>query len=279
MSDERNEACRDYALDVANVARQSTPGELSVHRLGDGGSIATVATIGPRYYIPGMRVCFFDIDGTLVATGGAGQKAFATTFRELFGVDELAGDISFAGRSDRAIAGDLFRVHGVAASDETWQHFRETYLRELKVQLPQCVGRVLPGVGALIAELKSTGHIGVGLLTGNIADGAAAKLSHYKLWEEFAYGGYGDHHHERSDIARAALAAAEHHHGTTADDASRIAVIGDTVHDIHCARAIGAYAVAVPTGFTPIDELRAAEPDLAVETLEDCRQLVEWLSA
>ncbi len=226
-----------------------------------------------------MRVCFFDIDGTLVATGGAGQKAFAAAFRELFGIEQLSGDIPFAGRSDRAIASDLFRIHGIETDDEIWQQFRTTYLRELKLQLPQCVGQVLPGVGDLIAELKGAGHIGIGLLTGNIADGAIAKLSHYRLWGQFAYGGYGDHHHDRDDIARAALLAAQEHHGMVANGDSRIAVIGDTVHDIRCARAIGAFAVAVPTGFTPIDELRAAEPDLAVETLEDCRQLVEWLSA
>jgi phosphoglycolate phosphatase-like HAD superfamily hydrolase len=226
-----------------------------------------------------MRVCFFDIDGTLVATGGAGQKAFAAAFLELFGIQQISCDIPFAGRSDRAIAADLFRVHNVAAGESTWQAFRKSYLQHLEAHLKVCVGTVLPGVEQLIGRLQQYPQVGVGLLTGNIAPGAAAKLTHYRLWHHFAYGGFGDEHHNRDDIARAALVAASQHHRMQPDDKSRIAVIGDTVHDIRCARAIGAYAVAVPTGFTPIDELRAADPDLAVETLEDCHQLVEWLTA
>lgn len=225
-----------------------------------------------------MRVCFFDIDGTLVATGGAGQRAFADVFRELWGVEQLSGGISFAGRSDRAIAFDLFRAHGVPDTLESWNTFRQAYVRRLTEVLPQCDGVILPGVGPLIRQLQQSGTVHVGLLTGNVVAGAEAKLSHYNLWHHFPFGGYGDEHTDRCDIAAAALEAARKHAAPTNGAQERFAVIGDTVHDIRCARSIGAYAVAVPTGFTPMDELLAAEPDLAIETLEDCQHLVDWLT-
>jgi phosphoglycolate phosphatase len=225
-----------------------------------------------------MRVCFFDIDGTLITTLGAGQRAFADVFRDLWGVDKLAGNISFAGRSDRAIAFDLFRAHGVPDTLDNWHTFRDAYVSRLGEVLPQCEGTVLPGVELLISSLQQTSLVHVGLLTGNVIAGAEAKLSHYNLWHHFLFGGYGDEHTDRCDIAATALEAARRHAASTNGVKERFAVIGDTVHDIRCARSIGAYAVAVPTGLTPIDELRAAKPDLAVETLEDCQQLVDWLT-
>lgn len=226
-----------------------------------------------------MKVCFFDIDGTLITSGGAGQKAFARVFRELFGVDEICATVSFAGRSDRAITLDLLAAHDVEPSQENWLRFHDAYLLALPEALATNEGCVLPGVEALIAAFAAADGVEVGLLTGNVIRGAEAKLTHYKLWHHFAFGGFGDTHTSRDEIARAALVAAGEHLGITPNGDARLAVIGDTVHDITCARAIGAFAVAVPTGLTPIDELRAAEPDLAVETLEDSQKLIDWLTA
>lgn len=226
-----------------------------------------------------MKVCFFDIDGTLIVSGGAGQKAFARVFREQFGVDEISQAVSFAGRSDRAITLDLLAAHDVEPSDENWRRFHDAYIAVLPESLAANEGTVLPGVEALIATFAAADGVEVGLLTGNVVRGAEAKLTHYNLWHHFAFGGFGDTHTSRDEIARAAVVAAGEHLGISPNGDSRLAVIGDTVHDITCARAIGAYAVAVPTGLTPIDELRAAEPDLAVETLEDAKTLIDWITA
>ena len=225
-----------------------------------------------------MKLCFFDIDGTLILSHGAGYQAFARAFRDLFGVAELTRDVPFAGRSDRAIALDLMTLHGIEADEGTWNTFQETYLATLPQTLVECAGHVLPGVEALIAELQAMDGVDIGLLTGNVVRGAEAKLTHFGLWHHFAFGGFGDIHASRNDIAHAAVAAASDYLQRNRTDDSRIAVIGDTVHDITCARAIGAYAVAVPTGFTPMEELLTAEPDLAVETLEDAQALVDWLA-
>jgi phosphoglycolate phosphatase-like HAD superfamily hydrolase len=222
-----------------------------------------------------MHICFLDIDGTLVLTGGAGQTAFARTLAEDFGIETIDGSVPFAGRSDRAITMDLFRSHGVAATDENWERFRVGYLSRLQDALATHNGHVLPGVPGLLSALAARGDVALGLLTGNLREGARKKLSYYGLWEHFPFGGFGDEHMERCEIAAAALAAARMHlaMGSNNNGASeangQIVVIGDTLHDISCGRSIGARCVAVPTGHTSADTLRGGEPDALVATLED----------
>ena len=218
-----------------------------------------------------MHICFLDIDGTLVLTGGAGQTAFARTLAEDFGIAEIDRTVGFAGRSDRAIAMDLFRRHGVEPTPENWRRFCAGYLTRLEQALATHQGYVLPGVPQLLAALAARGDVALGLLTGNIREGARRKLGFYGLWEHFPFGGFGDEHVERCDIAAAALAAARLHlNGTSAaPSAGQVLVVGDTPHDIDCGRSIGARCVAVPTGHTSAEALCAAEPDVLVETLED----------
>jgi phosphoglycolate phosphatase-like HAD superfamily hydrolase len=222
-----------------------------------------------------MHICFFDIDGTLVLTGGAGQTAFAQTLQHDFGINEVNRDVVFAGRSDRAIAMELFRIHGIAPSAENWRRFCAGYVGRLESTLPTHDGRVLPGVALLLAALAERGDVAIGLLTGNVHEAARRKLSHYGLWPHFPFGGFGDEHEERTDIAAAALAAARSHlnggvHG-------RVLVIGDTLHDVHCGQSIGARCVAVATGSTNTDALRTARPDAVVETLEEIEPILALL--
>jgi phosphoglycolate phosphatase-like HAD superfamily hydrolase len=224
----------------------------------------------------------FDIDGTLVQTGGAGQLAFAETFLHEFGVAEISAAVAFAGRSDRAIASELMSVHGVEPSDANWQRFRTAYLGRLRGALQRREGRVLPGVVELLDELGRVPHAAVGLLTGNVRDGAQEKLSFYGLANRFAFGGFGDETKDRCEIASFALSAAEQHaigrNGAHVQPPLFGAmVIGDTVHDITCARAIGALAVAVPTGGATRDALAAAAPDLLLENLSDSQPLLTIL--
>jgi phosphoglycolate phosphatase-like HAD superfamily hydrolase len=224
-----------------------------------------------------MHICFLDIDGTLLLTGGAGQSAFAQTLSDDFGILKMDGNVGFSGRSDKAIAMDLFRSHGIEPSEENWRKFCAGYLGRLQTALVTHNGSVLPGVVALLQSLAARGDVALGLLTGNMREGARRKLCHYELWDWFPFGGFGDEHMERCDIAAAALAAAETHLCSTPAGANgngraairRIVVIGDTQHDISCGRSIGAKCVAVPTGFVPANVLRESKPDLLVETLEE----------
>ncbi|MCI0332379.1 MAG: haloacid dehalogenase-like hydrolase [Planctomycetes bacterium] len=231
-----------------------------------------------------MHICFLDIDGTLLLTGGAGQSAFADTLSADFGIPEIDANVGFAGRSDKAIAMDLFRSHGLEPSEQNWRRFREGYLSRLEKALVAKQGSVLPGVPRLLQALADRGDVAIGLLTGNIREGARRKLSHYELWHWFPFGGFGDEHMERCDIAAAAMADAQRHlngrsAAATANGATnrQILVIGDTPHDIHCGRSIGARCVAVPTGNSPAPVLRDAQPDVLVETLENFEPILAIL--
>jgi phosphoglycolate phosphatase len=214
----------------------------------------------------------FDIDGTLIHTSGAGHLAFAETFAEEFGITEISASVPFAGRSDRAIAGELMSVHGVEATDESWQRFRSAYLKRLPSALERRDGRVLPGVVALLDALAKMPEAAVGLLTGNVSEGAQAKLNYYGLGSRFAFGGFGDEATDRNVIAAIALAEAQRHAMSPLRGSM---VIGDTVHDIRCARAIDAVAVAVPTGGATAEELAAEQPDVLLQNLSDARQLLQ----
>jgi phosphoglycolate phosphatase len=224
-----------------------------------------------------MHICLLDIDGTLLLSGGAGQKAFAETLAAEFGIAEIVTTVMFAGRSDRAIAMDLFRAHGVEETTANWQRFCAGYLTRLEAALIAHQGYLLPGAAQLVTELAKRDDVALGLLTGNVREGAKRKLVHYNLWHWFAFGGYGDDHVDRCDIAAAALAAGREHINGRANRANRngnklegeIIVIGDTINDITCGRSIGARCVAVPTGHTKVDELRRCNPDLLLATLED----------
>jgi phosphoglycolate phosphatase len=223
-----------------------------------------------------MHICLLDIDGTLILTGGAGQTAFARTLALDFGIKEIDGRVQFAGRSDRAIAMDLFRSHGVEPSGENWLRFCAGYLTRLEQALATHQGHVLPGVGELLSTLVARGDVAVGLLTGNVREGARRKLSFYGLWEHFPFGGFGDEHVERCDIAAAALEAARLHLNGTRG-LGQVLVIGDTLHDISCGRSIDARCIAVPTGHTTADELRTGNPDVLVETLADTAPILALL--
>lgn len=220
-----------------------------------------------------MLVLLFDIDGTLISTGGAGLNALRAAMREEFGVAEPS-DVPVSGRTDRGIARDLFRAHDLEENETHWQRFLHAYLRHLADQLPRTSGRVLPGVAPLLDALQAIERVRLGLLTGNVQAGAQLKLRQYGLDNYFAFGGFGDRHAHRDGVAAEALhASREHLPAETAPD--RVWVIGDTPMDITCARSISARCVAVATGSFPREALEAYEPDLAVDNLERLDHLLE----
>ena len=212
-----------------------------------------------------MRVCLFDIDGTLINTGGAGMAAIQQAFGQVFGIGDLDG-VQTVGRTDRGIADDLFSARGVENSTANWQTFQAAYLEHLHENLRQREGRVLAGVVELLEHLTSQRDVALGLLTGNTAEGARIKLEYYDLNQHFAFGGYGDDHPHRDEVARQALRVARSHlnQDITGQD---VCVIGDTPHDVRCARAIGARVVAVSSGFCSAEELIEAGPDVLVKNL------------
>ena len=213
-----------------------------------------------------MRIILFDIDGTLLLTGRAGLHAIRAAMLEQFGITDLQ-PVEVHGRTDRGIARELFAAHGLDDSDANWLAFRNRYVHHLAHELPQREGFVLPGVMELLEQLVQQEHVHLGLLTGNVEAGARLKLKHYDLDHYFPFGGFGDLHAERNDVAAQAKQHAIDHCGPV-DSPDQVWVIGDTPNDIRCARSIGARVVAVATGGASREELDRHQPDISIENLE-----------
>ncbi len=220
-----------------------------------------------------MPIILFDIDGTLVRTGGAGKAAMEAALCEDFGVCLSAEEIPYSGRTDLAIGRDLMKGHGIDPTPANQLRLVEGYLSRLPRYLREIRGNVCPGIGDLLGVLAPRSDTLLGLLTGNVRRGAETKLGHYGLWGHFPVGGFGDEHDDRDDVARSALRSVVAYLGTEIDPRD-VWVIGDTPLDVKCARAIGARAVAVATGWHPLDDLLASDPDFAFADLSDPRVLL-----
>ncbi len=213
------------------------------------------------------KLFLFDIDGTLLATGGAGIRALELAARETFGDGDLSV-VEIAGRTDSGIARQLLEHHGHAVTPDSVATFLDRYVFHLTRLLPLTDGRLLPGIVALLDALKGRPDCVLALLTGNLARGAELKLAHYGVWHYFEFGAYADDHHDRNELGPFAIARALETHGIDFPP-GRIYVLGDTPHDIACARAIGARAVAIATGGHTRAELAAHAPDLLFDDLSD----------
>jgi phosphoglycolate phosphatase-like HAD superfamily hydrolase len=214
-----------------------------------------------------VRLVLFDIDGTLIQSGGAGEKAFAWVGEAEFGISNGTTGLFFAGRTDPAIVRDFFVQHGIPTTSANFQRFFARYVFYLDHLLGQLDGCVLPRVEEWLAGLGALPQRPlVGLLTGNILLGARLKLGHYGLWDHFRLGAFGDDHENRNELAAIALERGRGWLGK-ALAGSEVLVIGDTPKDIECARAIGARCLAVATGRYSVAELEREDPNWAVEDL------------
>jgi phosphoglycolate phosphatase len=214
-----------------------------------------------------VRLVLFDIDGTLIRTGGAGVKAFAKTFASEFKVADGFEQLKFPGRTDIGLVREFFGVHQIEASPENLKRFFEHYVFWLDHLLKASKTEVCAGVWDLIHGLEALPQPPlIGLLTGNIRLGAEIKLRHFDLWDVFKTGAFGDEDEDRGRIAALALERGSRLIGKELRG-DEVLVIGDTPLDIRCARAIGAKALAVASGGAELDELRQHQPDWAIPDL------------
>ena len=214
------------------------------------------------------KLFLFDIDGTLLASGGAGEKALRLAMRDRFGGDNDFSKIEIAGRTDSGIARQLFKIHGIEPTPENFTLFFDSYLHHLAEQLPATPGRLLPGILELLGELAKRPEVALALLTGNLVRGATLKLAHYGVGEFFEFGAFADDHHDRNELGHFAKARALEKHGVEFAPEC-IYVLGDTPHDITCGRAIGAKTVAIATGGFTREQLQAHHPDFLFVDLSD----------
>ncbi|WP_291170152.1 HAD family hydrolase [Gimesia sp.] len=221
-----------------------------------------------------MHVCLFDIDGTLIDSGGAGQRSILHMLEEEFQVSAPVEGIPTAGRTDHSIMVDLFEYFNIANTSENRQRFEQGYLNLLADKLKEHQGRVLPGIREILDSLSRQANVDLGLLTGNFEQGAKQKLAHYELDHYFDFGAYGDHHVDRDDVAHEALRQIRERHATEILEQTSVWVLGDTPNDITCGRAIGANVIAVATGVYSLEELRNCEPDYLFEHFKDVQPVL-----
>lgn len=224
---------------------------------------------------PGVLV-LFDIDGTLVLTGGAGVAALDRAFEEAMGVSGACDALDTGGKTDQAIVREIAgRKLGRAASAVEHEQVMEAYLRHLADLVPASPRyRVLPGVEGAIAAAEAAG-CAVGLATGNVARAARIKLERADLWRRFPFGGFGCDAEDRGELVGHGIRRGEAHAGKTYARTD-VVVIGDTIRDVAAARACGAVAVAVATGSQDAATLRAAGADVVLDTLDGWPA---WLAA
>ena len=206
-----------------------------------------------------MLTLLFDIDGTMIRAGGAGLMAMRQAMSELHGIEEMPS-VTVHGRTDHGIVSDIYRDLPIDV-EAAREAFTDRYCELLIEMLPKCDGHVLPNVVELLDFLVQRDDVSLGLLTGNANRASDAKLKHFKLDHYFRFGGFGDRHSQRNDVAALATqAAADHLQDRFRSD--NVWVIGDTVNDITCARSVGARVIAVETGGGQWEDLAAAQPDL-----------------
>lgn len=223
------------------------------------------------------KLVLFDIDGTLLTTGGAASRAFRRALIETYGETGPIDTYEFHGRTDPQIARELLRMAGLedAAIDEGMDALWAAYLRELEAELaePGVQAEVLPGVPELLDALHDTGDHLVALLTGNIEPGARLKLGSAGLWSRFDFGAYGSDHERRDRLPAVAVRRARERTGIHFRGRD-VVIIGDTPFDVSCGRSLGVWAVAVATGKHSADELREAGADMVLGDLSETERAV-----
>jgi phosphoglycolate phosphatase len=230
----------------------------------------------PRLQRNFKRLLLFDIDGTLIRSGGAGVHALKLALSERFGITDDLHDIEIAGMTDSGIVISILNKHQIPATNENVSAFLDSYVHFLSLELPRRAGKLLPGVLDLLERLKSRPHLVLALLTGNVSRGAQLKLEHYGVWHFFEFGAFADDHHDRNRLGTVARARAKEKHGRQFST-SEIDVIGDTPRDIACGKAFGARTIAVATGTWSREQLAEYQPDFLIDDLSDVEGIIDTL--
>jgi phosphoglycolate phosphatase len=221
------------------------------------------------------RLILFDIDGTLLLTGGAGKMAFDRVFTQLYGIENAWGDIHPDGRTDPLLIAELFEKNLLRkpSPQEEWK-VRDLYAEHMAQTLEQAMRfRLMPGVDRLLPALAAHGSFSLGLATGNFEETAYLKLRKAGLEKFFPFGGFGSDFADRLQLTRTALQRGYQQAGAFVSPEDCF-VVGDTVHDIRCGRLLGLTTVAVATGSTTRQELSRHRPDFLLDSLEATEEVL-----
>jgi phosphoglycolate phosphatase len=211
----------------------------------------------------------FDIDGTLIVSGGAGAASWRLAFEELYGIPADIGEFTDTGMTDPDVGRKTFQA--VLHRDPERKEFTRLLERRLHY-LHSTVEesedyRVLPGVQELLPRLIDEGYL-LGLVTGNVEAAAHVKLHRARLNRFFSFGGYGSDSADRAELTRIALKRAALVYGESLSPAQAIAV-GDTPHDVEGAHAAGIACIGVGSHHFDVQQLRDAGADYAIASLAE----------
>jgi phosphoglycolate phosphatase-like HAD superfamily hydrolase len=223
-----------------------------------------------------MKALLFDIDGTLVRCHGAGKSALMEAARETYGTFGTMDRFDFQGRTDPIIIRESLPGAGLdeAAIARGLPRMKERYFELLARNIETTGVELLPGVGELLEKLSDRDGVVLGLLTGNYEEGARIKLSAHNLYERFSFGVFGDDAAVRNDLPAVAKDRLRSRFNLDLPYRDMI-IIGDTVHDIACAKHAGAVSVAVGTGWAGREVLLSRQPDFYFDDLGDWKDFIE----
>ncbi|MCL4220441.1 MAG: haloacid dehalogenase-like hydrolase [Phycisphaerales bacterium] len=223
----------------------------------------------------------FDIDLTLIRTAGAGMKAMGDAGRELFGRDFDETRTAYAGRLDPLIIRDLIRDNGLEPTPDRCAAMRAGYARHLPARLASLEALTLPGVHELLARLRRTPQVTLGVLTGNFEETGRMKLAAAGVDSTpFVLNVWGDQSPHEPPAREHLPAVAIERYRCDRDPgfaADRVTIVGDTVHDVSCGLANGCRVLGVATGYTDIATLKRAGAHRVVPDLSDTEDVYHWL--
>ncbi|MFZ3135816.1 MAG: HAD family hydrolase [Thermodesulfovibrionales bacterium] len=222
-----------------------------------------------------MRLVLFDIDGTLIDSGGAGVRSLDLALKDLFSIENGFHGISMAGKTDTQIIKEGIMKHGLSANG-TIDAVIKAYLNYLKREINNDRKHVKPGIYEVLEELKPLQDLGLGLLTGNIEEGARIKLEPFRLNEYFPAGAFGSDDEDRNNLLPIAVKRFEELFQQKIE-ADNCIIVGDTPRDVECAHIYGAICIAVATGPYSYDDLIEAGADYVVDDLSDQKSLLHFL--
>ncbi len=222
------------------------------------------------------KLVLFDIDGTLLDSGGAGIKALEQAMFELAGIRNGFAGIECAGKTDRSIIKEALLKRGQSADEDALGGFIARYVSYLKDTVFNDRGHVKQGVNELLAALSLEPDISVGLLTGNVEPGARIKLERFSLHHHFTVGAFGCDEEDRNKLLPIAVARHKDKHGLHVEYPDCL-VIGDTPRDVLCAQVYGARSLAVATGPYSMEQLAPAAADLTLVDLTDTEEIMRWI--
>ncbi|MDQ7784388.1 MAG: HAD family hydrolase [Desulfomonilaceae bacterium] len=224
------------------------------------------------------KFILFDIDQTLLESGGGGLSAMTKAFKVVTGISNGFNGISYAGKTDPQIIREALEAHGLSVNGTRLNRLIDVYLRYFPEEMASRGGRLKPGVLELVERLHQRRDRHLGLLTGNVEKGARIKLGHFGLNKYFSVGAFGSDSEDRNVLLPIALRRFRHQTGMPVTYRDCI-VIGDTPRDVECARVHETPCIGVATGSSSVSDLKAAEADLVVEDLTDTEAILEWIAS